>query len=126
MKFNQKVFIFRLRKLLEQNNITQKELSLRIGVRDVTVSRYFSGQRIPRTDVIVSIANYFKVSTDYLLGISDIKNPSDENLENKYEEDIELWLSKTDGYKELSQEDREIISSIAKKLLEKHRRNENS
>lgn len=125
MKFNQKVFIFRLRKLLEQNNITQKELSLRIGVRDVTVSRYFSGQRIPRTDVIVSIANYFKVSTDYLLGISDIKNPSDKNLENKYEEDIELWLSKTDGYKELSQEDREIISSIAKKLLEKHRRNEN-
>ena len=125
MKFNQKVFIFRLRKLLEQNNITQKELSLRIGVRDVTVSRYFSGQRIPRTDVIVSIANYFKVSTDYLLGISDIKNPSDENLENKYEEDIELWLSKADGYKELSQEDREIISSIAKKLLEKHRRNEN-
>ena len=125
MKFNQKVFIFRLRKLLEQNNITQKELSLRIGVRDVTVSRYFSGQRIPRTDVIVSIANYFKVSTDYLLGISDIKNPNDEILENKYEEDIELWLSKTDGYKELSQEDREIISSIAKKLLEKHRRNEN-
>ena len=125
MKFNQKVFIFRLRKLLEQNNITKKELSLRIGVRDVTVSRYFSGQRIPRTDVIVSIANYFKVSTDYLLGISDIKNPSDKNLENKYEEDIELWLSKTDGYKELSQEDREIISSIAKKLLEKHRRNEN-
>ncbi len=122
MKFNQKVFIFRLRKLLEQNNITQKELSLRIGVRDVTVSRYFSGQRIPRTDVIVSIANYFKVSTDYLLGISDIKNPNDEILENKYEEDIELWLSKTDGYKELSEEDREFISSIAKKLLMKHKK----
>lgn len=122
MKFNQKVFIFRLRKLLEQNNITQKELSLRIGVRDVTVSRYFSGQRIPRTDVIVSIANYFKVSTDYLLGISDIKNPNDEILENKYEEDIDFWLSKTDGYKELPEEEREIISSIAKKLLEKHRK----
>ncbi len=122
MKFNQKVFIFRLRKLLEQNNITQKELSLKIGVRDVTVSRYFSGQRIPRTDVIVSIANYFKVSTDYLLGISDIKNPNDEILENKYEEDIDFWLSKTDGYKELPEEEREIISSIAKKLLEKHRK----
>lgn len=122
MKFNQKVFIFRLRKLLEQNNITQKELSLRIGVRDVTVSRYFSGQRIPRTDVIVSIANYFKVSTDYLLGISDIKNPNDEILENKYEEDIDFWLSKTDGYKELPEEEREIISSIAKKLLEKHKK----
>ena len=122
MKFNQKVFIFRLRKLLEQNNITQKELSLKIGVRDVTVSRYFSGQRIPRTDVIVSIANYFKVSTDYLLGISDIKNPNDEILENKYEEDIDFWLSKTDGYKELPEEEREIISSIAKKLLEKHKK----
>lgn len=122
MEFNQKLFINRLRELLEEKNITQKELSIRIGVSDVTVSRYFAGERIPRTDVVNSMSNYFNVSADYLLGNSDIKNPYKEAPEQKIDEDIDLWLSKTDGYKELPEEDRELISNLAKNLLEKHRK----
>lgn len=122
MEFNQKLFVSRLRELLDEKEITQKELSSRIGVSEVTVSRYLSGDRTPRTDVINSISNFFNVSADYLLGNSDIRNPYKESPEQKTDEDIDLWLSKTDGYKELPEEDREIISSIAKKLLEKHRK----
>lgn len=121
MEFNQKLFVSRLRELLDEKEITQKELSSRIGVSEVTVSRYLSGDRTPRTDVINSISNFFNVSADYLLGNSDIRNPYKEAPE-KTDEDIDLWLSKTDGYKELPEEEREIISSIAKKLLEKHRK----
>ena len=122
MEFNQKLFVSRLRELLDEKEITQKELSSRIGVSEVTVSRYLSGDRTPRTDVINSISNFFNVSADYLLGNSDIRNPYKEAPEQKTDEDIDLWLSKTDGYKELPEEEREIISSIAKKLLEKHRK----
>ena len=122
MEFNQKLFVSRLRELLDEKEITQKELSSRIGVSEVTVSRYLSGDRTPRTDVINSISNFFNVSADYLLGNSDIRNPYKESPEQKTDEDIDLWLSKTDGYKELPEEEREIISSIAKKLLEKHRK----
>ena len=121
MEFNQKLFVSRLRELLDEKEITQKELSSRIGVSEVTVSRYLSGDRTPRTDVINSISNFFNVSADYLLGNSDIRNPYKEAPE-KTEEDIDLWLSKTDGYKELPEEDRELISNLAKNLLEKHRK----
>ena len=72
--------------------------------------------------MVKKIAEYFEVSTDFLLGKSDIRNPYKESPEQKTDEDIDLWLSKTDGYKELPEEEREIISSIAKKLLEKHRK----
>lgn len=121
MEFNQKLFVSRLRELLDEKEITQKELSSRIGVSEVTVSRYLSGDRTPRTDVINSISNFFNVSADYLLGNSDIRNPYKEAPENT-DEDIDLWLSKTDGYKELPEEDRELISNLAKNLLEKHRK----
>ena len=122
MEFNQKLFVSRLRELLDEKEITQKELSSRIGVSEVTVSRYLSGDRTPRTDVINSISNFFNVSADYLLGNSDIRNPYKEAPEQKSNEDIDLWLSKTDGYKELPEEDRELISNLAKNLLEKHRK----
>ena len=39
MEFNQKLFVSRLRELLDEKEITQKELSSRIGVSEVTVSR---------------------------------------------------------------------------------------
>lgn len=120
MEFNQKLFVNRLRELLDEKEITQKELSLRIGVSEVTVSRYLSGDRTPRTDVVNSISNFFNVSADYILGNSDIRNPYKEEV--KQEKDIDLWLSKTDGYKELPEEDRELISNIAKNLLEKHKK----
>ena len=124
MEFNQKLFVSRLRELLDEKEITQKELSSRIGVSEVTVSRYLSGDRTPRTDVINSISNFFNVSADYLLGNSDIRNPYKEAPEQKTDEDIDLWLSKTDGYKELPEDDRLKIIEYAKFMLEKHKKPE--
>lgn len=124
MEFNQKLFVSRLRELLDEKEITQKELSSRIGVSEVTVSRYLSGDRTPRTDVINSISNFFNVSADYLLGNSDIRNPYKEAPEQNSNEDIDLWLSKTDGYKELPEEDRLKIIEYAKFMLEKHKKPE--
>ena len=86
-----------------------------------SISMYENDKQVPEVDVLKKWAEYFEVSTDFLLGNSDIRNPYKEAPE-KTEEDIDLWLSKTDGYKELPEEEREIISSIAKKLLEKHRK----
>ncbi|MGD9678705.1 MAG: helix-turn-helix domain-containing protein [Vulcanibacillus sp.] len=39
------------------------------------VSFYELGERFPPYDIINKLADYFNVSTDYLLGRSDIKNP---------------------------------------------------
>lgn len=61
------LFISRLRGLIEEKDITQKELANAIDVTEVTISRYLSGDRSPRIDIVNRLAKYFNVSTDYLL-----------------------------------------------------------
>nr|WP_300001690.1 helix-turn-helix transcriptional regulator [Tissierella sp.] len=61
------LFISRLKGLIEEKDITQKELAKAIDVTDVTISRYLNGDRSPRIDIVNRLAKYFNVSTDYLL-----------------------------------------------------------
>ncbi len=73
MDFNLEKFSYRLIVLMEEFNMTQIQLAGKIGTSNVTISRYLSGERVPRLEVITRIANVFHVSVDYLLGQTDIK-----------------------------------------------------
>lgn len=68
------IFATRLRKLLESQKITMTELAREIGVTRQAVSQYQDGSTQPNAETITNIANYFDVSTDYLLGLAD--NPT--------------------------------------------------
>ncbi len=58
-------------KLLKENDLKQKDLADAIDVSNSSISRYRTGERIPRIDVLTKIADYFNVSIDYLLtGVS--------------------------------------------------------
>ena len=61
----------RLRELREEQALTQKELSKRLGLNSVTYLHYEKSQREPPLSVLVEMAKYFEVSTDFLLGLSD-------------------------------------------------------
>ncbi len=63
----------RIKDLLLERKITQAQLAETIGISESTLNRYLSGQteKIP-VDHIVAIARFFKVSTDFLLGLTDI------------------------------------------------------
>ena len=67
-----KPFPVRLRKLMEVTSTTQTMLSSAVGVTRQTISLYCNGQNTPDIDTFVSIADYFNVSTAYLLGRSDV------------------------------------------------------
>lgn len=69
----QDIFIKRLVELMEEKNINQLELSKLVGTTNVTISRYISGQRKPRLEIIAKIAEVLGTSIDYLLGFSNIK-----------------------------------------------------
>ncbi len=71
-----------IRKLRQEKGITQNELSNYLGLTPKMVSFYELGERFPPYDIINKLADYFDVSTDYLLGRSEIKNP--EKLLNDY------------------------------------------
>jgi transcriptional regulator with XRE-family HTH domain len=66
-----KVFPARLEWLREKKGHTQKELAQRIGIARTTYSGYANGAREPDLDTLNKIADYFEVSTDYLLGRTD-------------------------------------------------------
>lgn len=64
-------FDYTIDKLLKENGLKQKDLADAIDVTDSSISKYCSGERIPKVDVIKKIADYFDVSIDYLLtGVS--------------------------------------------------------
>lgn len=117
----------RFKSLRVEKGITQDELVKQFNEKyfynftKSSISMYENDKQVPEVDVLKKWAEFFQVALDYLLGNSDIKNPYKEAPENT-DEDIDLWLSKTDGYKELPEEDRELISNLAKNLLEKHRK----
>lgn len=64
-----------IRQLRNEKGITQSDLSNIVGLTPKMISFYELGQRFPPHDIIIKLADYFDVSTDYLLGISDIRNP---------------------------------------------------
>lgn len=63
-----------IRVLRLEKGITQNELSNYLGLTPKMVSFYELSERFPPYDIINKLADYFNVSTDYLLGRSEIKN----------------------------------------------------
>jgi len=57
----------RIKQLMEEQKISQKELAEKTGLTEASVSKYVNGKREPRIDVILKLAKVFNVSTDYLL-----------------------------------------------------------
>lgn len=62
-----------LKILRKSRNITQKELGSIIGLSKAVVSKYENGLGYPTFDVLIRIAQYFGVTTDYLLGVASGK-----------------------------------------------------
>lgn len=56
-----------LRELLEEAEITQKQLATELNLLPATLGRYIRNEREPDIETIKRIAKYFDVSTDYLL-----------------------------------------------------------
>lgn len=66
----------RLTFLRKETTMTQEDLGKLFNVHKGTISKWESGSRTPDIDIIVKIANYFNVTTDFLLGLSDERKPS--------------------------------------------------
>ncbi len=50
-----------------EHKITQKQLAELTGLTEAGISRYVSGQRLPRIDILLGIADALKCTLDYLL-----------------------------------------------------------
>lgn len=69
----------RLRTLRLQEALTQQQLAERLGLTKSVISAYETDLRLPSYDVLRKLSRIFKVSTDYLLGVSS-RNDSTPDL----------------------------------------------
>ena len=84
------MFIFmlkiRLKELRKRDRITQIQLAEAVGVERSSIGKYEGNQNVvPSIDVLQSIADYFNVTTDYLLG-RDIQYKQSPSLESEVSE----------------------------------------
>lgn len=61
----------RIRELRKARRITQLKMALDLDMSQNTISRYESGEREPGITELIRIADYFRVSIDYLVGRTD-------------------------------------------------------
>lgn len=62
------IFIERLKDLMQDKGLTPTTLSKCNNIPRTTISGWLNGKRSPKIDGIDAVADYFKVTTDYLLG----------------------------------------------------------
>lgn len=71
----------RLLQLRKEKNMSREELAKKLNLSYSAISKYETGARTPDDDIKKKIAEYFNVSLDYLMGVSDIRNPYKEEDE---------------------------------------------
>lgn len=65
----------RIRDLREDRDLLQKDMAAFLHCSQVAYSRYELGLRDIPTDVLIQLARFHHTSTDYLLGLTNVKTP---------------------------------------------------
>ena len=77
----------KIKMLREQNGLTQTQLAKALGISRSAVNAYEQSISTPSTQYIVELADLFKVSTDYLLGLD---NTATIHIDGLTDKDVEV------------------------------------
>ena len=99
----------RIKSLREAKGLKQEELAQKVSVSPSAIGMYETNKREPNNEIILKLAEFFNVSTDYLLGKSDIRNP-DKIDESK------LNVAFESGYDGLNETNKTLINNIISTL----------
>ena len=76
------LFPERLKLLREKNGLSQDKLGKALGLSRYAIYTYEKGKACPTVDGLITIADYFDVSLDYLVGRSDQTEPCQASTHN--------------------------------------------
>ncbi len=65
----------RLRDLREDHDLSQQAVAEYLGMKQPQYNRYERGLRDIPTDVLIRLAKLYKISTDYILGLTNDSEP---------------------------------------------------
>ncbi|WJE51188.1 helix-turn-helix transcriptional regulator [Bacillus cereus] len=105
----------RLKELIDSRGINQQQLADAIGLSHVSIYYYVEGKKSPGTKTLKKIANYFNVTTDYLLGRSDDEDLN-EMLDVKFKEMKERLANLPESQREMIMKQAENLMAEFEKL----------
>jgi transcriptional regulator with XRE-family HTH domain len=73
----------RIREIREDKDLTQSDIAKILNVSQVAYSFYEIGKRQLPIDLLIKLAEYYNTSTDYLLELTDIREPYPDSLKKK-------------------------------------------
>lgn len=115
----------RIKILREKRGIIQEILAAELGITQQMLSKYEKDVTIIKVDILKKLAEYFNVTTDYLLGVSDVKQ--DLTGQIRINETLDEYYDMIEVYKRLDKYDQELVWSllqIVRKNEEKKKRDE--
>ena len=68
----------RIRELREDNDLSQRQFAEIMRIHKTTYTRYETGEREIPFHLAISFARYYRVSLDYIAGLTNYKNPGSE------------------------------------------------
>lgn len=113
----------RIKQLHENRGLIQEILASELGITQQMLSKYERDVLCIKVDVLKRIAEYFNVTTDYLLGVSEVKR--DLQGQMKVNKTLDTYYDLIEIYKGLDEYDQEMVWSImqtVKKTCEKRKR----
>ena len=73
----------RIKDLREDRQLTQREVSELLHIRQNTYSQYESGKRQIPINFLITLAEFYETSTDYILGLTDERQPYERSVEGR-------------------------------------------
>ena len=113
----------RFKHLRDIRGLLQEILASELGITELMLSKYERDVLCIKVDVLKRIAEYFNVTTDYLLGVSEVKR--DLQGQMKVNKTLDTYYDLIEIYKGLDEYDQEMVWSImqtVKKTCEKRKR----
>lgn len=108
----------RIKELRENRRLIQAILASELNITQQSLSKYERDITTIKIDILKSIAEYFNVTTDYLLGVSDVKR--DLQGQMKMNKDIDEYYDLIEVYKGLDKYDKEMVWSILQAVKKTH------
>ena len=115
----------RIKTLREKRGLIQAILAAELGITQQMLSKYERDTSSIKIDVLKGLASYFNVTTDYLLGLSDVKR--DLTGQSQMNKTLDEYYDLIEVYKMLDKYDQELIWSMlqaVRKSTEKRKREE--
>ncbi len=99
-----------LKKIRQDNQITQEELAKKINTSRSNIANYENDKNMPSIEILNKLSEIFNCSTDYLLGKTDVRNPG-QKIDDVLNEAM-IGMSKKD-YENLTDTQKKQIRDFA-------------